>query len=83
MTNACKEIMARLAPFKEQNPEGKWEDWVNAAYFKRINLVLWGLILVVLLNVDPCAHGGILKRFYNLFQSVFFEAIFQMFVCIV
>lgn len=37
--NACKEIMSRLAPVKAQIPNGTWEDWVNAAYFQRINLV--------------------------------------------
>ncbi|CAG7824794.1 unnamed protein product [Allacma fusca] len=40
--NACKTIMERLKPFKLANPKGKWEDWVNAAYFDRVSLSATG-----------------------------------------
>lgn len=32
--NACEVLMKRLAPYKSQNPEGSWEDWVSVT---RIN----------------------------------------------
>lgn len=34
--------MKRLQPYKEKNPKGKWEDWVNAAYFDRVSLSATG-----------------------------------------
>ncbi|XP_044734531.1 xanthine dehydrogenase isoform X2 [Chrysoperla carnea] len=40
--NACNVIMERLKPYKEKNPKGKWEDWVNAAYFDRVSLSTTG-----------------------------------------
>ncbi len=30
--------MERLKPFKEANPKGSWKDWVNKAYFARVQL---------------------------------------------
>ncbi|CAH1793529.1 unnamed protein product [Owenia fusiformis] len=30
--NACEKLIQRLAPYKESNPKGQWEDWVLAAY---------------------------------------------------
>lgn len=27
-----------MEPFKKRNPEGKWADWVKAAYFERVSL---------------------------------------------
>ncbi|EZA48988.1 Xanthine dehydrogenase [Ooceraea biroi] len=40
--NACKEIMKRLQPIIDRNPEGKWEDWIREAYFQRISLSATG-----------------------------------------
>ncbi|KAG7306042.1 hypothetical protein JYU34_008617 [Plutella xylostella] len=39
---ACEKVVARLQPYKEKNPEGKWEDWVNAAFFDRVSLSATG-----------------------------------------
>ncbi|KAF5273874.1 hypothetical protein FQA39_LY00989 [Lamprigera yunnana] len=36
--NACKVIKERLQPYKEANPKGKWNDWVQAAYLDRVSL---------------------------------------------
>ncbi|KAE8752582.1 xanthine dehydrogenase 1 [Frankliniella occidentalis] len=36
--DACEQIMERLKPFKEANPKGSWKDWVNKAYFSRVQL---------------------------------------------
>ncbi|ODM98964.1 Xanthine dehydrogenase/oxidase [Orchesella cincta] len=40
--NACKTIMERLEPYMKSNPNGKWEDWVNSAYFDRCSLSATG-----------------------------------------
>jgi len=40
--NACTVIKERLEPYKKANPDGKWEDWVNAAYFDRCSLSATG-----------------------------------------
>lgn len=40
--DACRQIMERLVPFKKANPEGKWEDWVRAAYCERVSLAASG-----------------------------------------
>ncbi|XP_072938773.1 xanthine dehydrogenase [Epargyreus clarus] len=39
---ACQTIMKRLQPFKDKNPNGKWEDWVSAAYVARVSLSATG-----------------------------------------
>ncbi|XP_060736363.1 xanthine dehydrogenase/oxidase [Tachysurus vachellii] len=36
--NTCQKLLQRLEPYKAKNPKGTWEDWVNAAYFDRVNL---------------------------------------------
>ena len=40
--DACEKILERLEPFKKQNPDGKWVDWVNAAYCNRVSLSATG-----------------------------------------
>lgn len=42
LQNACTTIMERLEPYIKANPKGKWEDWVNAAYFDRCSLSTTG-----------------------------------------
>lgn len=38
MQDACQKIKNRLAPYKQKNPGGTWEDWVKAAHLDRVNL---------------------------------------------
>ncbi|XP_043487382.1 xanthine dehydrogenase isoform X2 [Polistes fuscatus] len=40
--NACNEIMKRLKPIIDSNPNGTWEDWVKKAYLSRISLSATG-----------------------------------------
>ncbi|XP_038214849.1 xanthine dehydrogenase [Zerene cesonia] len=40
--NACQVLAERLQPYKKKNPNGKWEDWVSAAYFDRVSLSATG-----------------------------------------
>ncbi|WAR00696.1 XDH-like protein [Mya arenaria] len=39
---ACRTLMGRLEPVMCDNPKGTWEDWVMAAYFRRISLSTTG-----------------------------------------
>ena len=40
--DAAEKINERLAPIKENNPGGSWEDWVSAAFFDRVSLSATG-----------------------------------------
>ena len=42
LQDACETLLKRLEPFKSVNPKGKWEDWVKAAYCKRVSLSATG-----------------------------------------
>ncbi|XP_039304979.1 xanthine dehydrogenase isoform X2 [Solenopsis invicta] len=39
---ACEEIMKRLQPIINSNPEGTWEEWIKLAYCQRISLSATG-----------------------------------------
>lgn len=39
---ACEKIMKRLKPYIDKNPDGKWENWVSAAYVDRVSLSATG-----------------------------------------
>ncbi|XP_041988686.1 xanthine dehydrogenase [Aricia agestis] len=39
---ACETLNKRLQPFKDKNPDGKWEDWVLQAYLNRVSLSATG-----------------------------------------
>ena len=43
--------MQRLEKFMAANPKGKWEDWVNAAYFDRVSLSSTGFYESVFLTI--------------------------------
>ncbi|BFZ54960.1 hypothetical protein PYCC9005_001998 [Savitreella phatthalungensis] len=36
--DACRQIMERLQPFKDAQPDGTFDDWVKNAYYARVNL---------------------------------------------
>uniref|UniRef100_A0A8C3W8T2 aldehyde oxidase n=1 Tax=Catagonus wagneri TaxID=51154 RepID=A0A8C3W8T2_9CETA len=40
--NACQILMKRLEPIIKKNPEGTWEDWIEAAFEQRISLSATG-----------------------------------------
>lgn len=54
--NAAEKINARLAPIKEQNPDGSWKDWVSAAFFGRVSLSATGVYGLVC-RVSVCVWG--------------------------
>ena len=35
---ACQELSKRLAPFKEAEPTGVWEQWIGMVYGSRVHL---------------------------------------------
>lgn len=39
---ACQTLTKRLQPYKDKIPNGKWEDWVSAAYVDRVSLAATG-----------------------------------------
>uniref|UniRef100_A0A8D1NSS5 aldehyde oxidase n=1 Tax=Sus scrofa TaxID=9823 RepID=A0A8D1NSS5_PIG len=40
--NACQILLKRLEPVIKKNPEGTWEDWIEAAFEQRISLSATG-----------------------------------------
>ncbi|XP_042639514.1 aldehyde oxidase 2 [Orycteropus afer afer] len=40
--NACQILLKRLEPIMKKNPEGTWEDWIEAAFEQRISLSATG-----------------------------------------
>lgn len=42
LQNACKEIMKRLQPIIDSNPDDTWENWIKTAYSERISLSATG-----------------------------------------
>uniref|UniRef100_A0A673ZP87 Xanthine dehydrogenase n=1 Tax=Salmo trutta TaxID=8032 RepID=A0A673ZP87_SALTR len=63
--NACEILLHRLEPYKTKNPKGCWEDWVNAAYFDRVNLSANGFYKYVNLGYDFETNTG---RPFNYFS---------------
>lgn len=43
--DACDKINERLERFKKENPTGKWQDWVMAAYVNRVSLSQTGFAM--------------------------------------
>ncbi|CAL8288367.1 unnamed protein product [Lota lota] len=63
--NACEVLRKRLEPYRTQNPNGKWEDWVKAAYFNRVNLSANGFYKTPDLGYDFETNSG---RPFNYFS---------------
>uniref|UniRef100_A0A8C5KDV1 Aldehyde oxidase 2 n=1 Tax=Jaculus jaculus TaxID=51337 RepID=A0A8C5KDV1_JACJA len=42
LQNACQTLLKRLQPIIKKNPEGIWEDWIEAAFEQRISLSATG-----------------------------------------
>ncbi|XP_042301126.1 aldehyde oxidase isoform X8 [Sceloporus undulatus] len=40
--NACETLMKRLKPIMDENPEGKWKDWITEAFRQSISLSATG-----------------------------------------
>lgn len=62
---ACKDLIQRLQPYKDRDPEGSWESWVKTAYFDRVNLSANGFYRTPDLGYDFETNSG---RAFNYFS---------------
>jgi len=62
---ACLVIKKRLAPFKEANPTGCWEDWVKSAYFARISLSSTGFHATPDIGYDFKTNSGMAFNYFT------------------
>ncbi|XP_025071860.1 xanthine dehydrogenase/oxidase isoform X3 [Alligator sinensis] len=56
--NACQTILKRLEPFKQSNPKGSWEDWIQAAYVNCVSLSATGFYRMPDLGYDFDKNEG-------------------------
>ncbi|XP_045494604.1 xanthine dehydrogenase-like [Colias croceus] len=63
--NACKTLNERLEPIKKSNPNGKWEDWISAAYLERISLSATGFYASPKIQFNPKTNSGTLFEYYT------------------
>ncbi|XP_063822618.1 xanthine dehydrogenase [Ostrinia nubilalis] len=56
--NACQTLVDRLKPYKDKNPNGKWEDWVWAAHFDRVSLSTTGFYATPDIGYDFKTNTG-------------------------
>jgi len=62
---ACNTINARLAKYKEAKPEGRWEDWVTAAFFDRVSLSATGFHATPDIGYDFKTNSGNAFNYYT------------------
>ncbi|KAJ2950078.1 hypothetical protein O0L34_g11418 [Tuta absoluta] len=63
--NACNILKDRLEPFKAKNPNGKWEDWVLAAYVDRVNLSASGFYAAPKIAYNRDTNSGNLYEYFT------------------
>lgn len=63
--DACHVLNDRLKPFKESNPDGKWEDWILAAYFDRVQLSATGFYRAQKIQYNPKTNSGDLFEYFT------------------
>ncbi|CAH2247060.1 jg23904 [Pararge aegeria aegeria] len=63
--NACNILNERLEPFKIQNPDGKWEDWVSAAHLNRVNLSATGFYAAPKIEYNREKNYGDLFEYFT------------------
>ncbi|KAI5635559.1 molybdopterin-binding domain of aldehyde dehydrogenase domain-containing protein [Phthorimaea operculella] len=63
--NACNILKERLQPFKAKNPDGKWEDWVSAAYVDRVNLSASGFYAAPKIEYNRDTNSGNLFEYFT------------------
>jgi xanthine dehydrogenase/oxidase len=63
--NACEKINERLEPYKAKNPNGKWEDWVTAAYMDRTGLSATGFYKTPGIGFDFKSQSGIPFNYFT------------------
>ncbi|KAK6188057.1 hypothetical protein SNE40_004321 [Patella caerulea] len=63
--DACEKLMKRLQPVIDANPKGNWEQWINAAYFERVNLSATGFYKTDDLVYDTVNKTGRLYSYFT------------------
>lgn len=66
--NACQQINERLEPYKKQAPDVSFTQWVNAAYFDRVNLSANGFYRTPDIGYDWKTNTG--RMFFYFTQGV-------------
>ncbi|XP_058982542.1 xanthine dehydrogenase [Musca domestica] len=51
--NACEKLNKRLAPIKEANPKGTWQEWIQTAYLQSISLSATGYYNLETVDYHP------------------------------
>ncbi|XP_059046310.1 xanthine dehydrogenase [Achroia grisella] len=62
---ACETLVERLQPYKEKNPNGKWEQWVSAAYVDRVSLFATGFHATPDLGYNWKTNSGRAFNYYT------------------
>lgn len=63
--NACNTLKERLEPYKAKNPNGKWEDWVLAAYLDRVSLTAAGFYAAPKIEYNRETNSGNLYEYFT------------------
>ncbi|XP_064390120.1 xanthine dehydrogenase/oxidase-like isoform X2 [Halichondria panicea] len=63
--DCCDQIMARLKPVMDEDPEGGWAKWVQSAYHRRINLSVQGFYATPGLDFDWEKGRGNLYAYFS------------------
>lgn len=63
--DACRKIKERLAPIKENDPEGGWHAWVMTAYFSRVSLSATGFFKLRTEGYNFQTHTGIHAHYFT------------------
>lgn len=62
---ACNILKQRLEPYKMKNLEGKWEDWVSAAYADRVSLFATGFYAAPKIEYNQKTNSGNLFEYFT------------------
>ncbi|KAL4716333.1 hypothetical protein ACJJTC_006695 [Scirpophaga incertulas] len=63
--DACNVLNDRLKIYKQQCPNGVWEDWVSAAYIDRVSLSATGFYAAPKIEYDIRTNSGNLYEYFT------------------
>lgn len=63
--DACNVLKKRLEPYKTKNPNGKWEEWVMAAYIDRVSLAATGFYAAPKIEYSYETNSGNLFEYFT------------------
>ncbi|XP_074031148.1 xanthine dehydrogenase isoform X2 [Leptinotarsa decemlineata] len=65
LLNACSTLKERLRPYKDANPAGTWEQWVDSAYLDRVNLAVSGFYRTPEVGYNFKTGEGLLYNYFT------------------